>query len=216
MRAGLGDVCPRGGAVSGGASGLTLGPRSPAWARELRALWTSDDATLAPSEVVAWAAARPKSALYAQFMWDDTAAAARYRVDQARGLIQRIRIRVEPRSDLVVPLLIHLSDRSARQAGYRLTLPAIRDDGEAVTREEARRLLAAVDRAAMFPDIRGWPELRALRARILVVLGDGDESGDGSAGDGGAPSAAPAPRSDTGGATGRQRAGRSASRPGGR
>ena len=55
-------------------------------AAELRLLYMQHGG-LNPRTVVAWAAAHPDSALYSKFEWDDTKAAAEYRLWQARELI---------------------------------------------------------------------------------------------------------------------------------
>jgi hypothetical protein len=51
--------------------------------QELSAL--KRDGLLNPAGVVEWAAANPESALHRQFEWNDTAAAAQWRLDQARN-----------------------------------------------------------------------------------------------------------------------------------
>lgn len=71
----------------------TIGPAAIA---ELGAL--SADGRLTPSRVLE-RAANPESALHQHFEWNDSAAARRYRMDQAARLIMRVRVRVVPHKD---------------------------------------------------------------------------------------------------------------------
>jgi hypothetical protein len=55
--------------------------------RELKALAANNNGVLTPDAVVA-RASNPKSALHDAFEWDDTEAARKYRLEQARQLIR--------------------------------------------------------------------------------------------------------------------------------
>lgn len=102
------------------------------------------DGLLRP-EAVVQAAADPASPLHSSFTWDDTEAARRYRLDQARALI-RVAVTILPHHAEPVRAYVSLtSDRSSRpernergeerEAGGYRPLPAVLQD------DEQRRLL---------------------------------------------------------------------------
>lgn len=134
---------------------------APAWVAELEYLWEGRE-VLTAADVVEWARNNPDSELHGRFEWDDRTAAARHREDQARQMIREIRVYVEARPDLVVPIAVHLRRDGD---GYRLTADALEDRPAEVTREEARRLLFAIERARMFPSLQD-------RASLVVAEED--------------------------------------------
>lgn len=115
----------------------------------LRALAEANGGRLTPDAVVE-AASEPDSPLHPCFEWDDTEAAARYRLDQARTLIRSVRVVV--RTDTrEVSTVYYLRDPEQRgdEQGY-VSLPRLRDDAD-VAREavvaEFARAAAALKRA---------------------------------------------------------------------
>lgn len=64
---------------------------------ELTRLWQRDG-LLTPAQVLL-EATDPESPLHGRFDWDDTSAAAKWRLEQARGLIRSCRIIVETKPD---------------------------------------------------------------------------------------------------------------------
>lgn len=74
----------------------------------------SKDGMLYPKRVVAWAKANPKSALHRQFTWDDSKAAAEYRLWQARRIIKVVII-----DESQEPTVVSLSIDRQRGGGYR-------------------------------------------------------------------------------------------------
>lgn len=79
-----------------------------------------------PAKAVVEFARDPKTALHAQFTWDDGEAAEKWRVHQARVLIATITI--EPRPNVVVRAWCNLpTDRASGKPVYRPTLRVMSD-----------------------------------------------------------------------------------------
>jgi len=73
-------------------------------------------------------ARNPKTALHKQFVWDDTEAARRYRLVQAREII-RVSVRVEPLVSRPIQAWVSLcDDREAPGGGYRPLCEVMSDD----------------------------------------------------------------------------------------
>lgn len=136
---------------------------SPRWAHEVRDMWDDEHEKVPADAVVEWARTHPKSDLHRQFEWDDAVAGEKYRVEQARDLIQRVLVYVEKGEDQVVPLAIHMEDDGP---GYALTLDVLDTRAEDVTREEARRLLGHVNRAMLFPGLQELKTLQKAREEL--------------------------------------------------
>ena len=113
---------------------------------ELLALLAATGGTIRPDAVVAFAE-NPETALHRYFQWDDSEAAHRWRVHQARLLIKRVTVVVEhPETHESLRFRVAHSLPSDRLAGvgYRSTVdvmnnPALREELVA----SARRDLAA-------------------------------------------------------------------------
>lgn len=93
---------------------------------ELKAIYDrSKDGILTPERVVD-AARSPKSALHNHFEWDDSIAAQRYRIEQAREIL-RITVEYLPQApDKPTRVFMSLSsDRTA--GGYRTTVDVMND-----------------------------------------------------------------------------------------
>tara|TARA_R110002051_G_C8636417_1_gene485551 strand:+ start:391 stop:933 length:543 start_codon:yes stop_codon:yes gene_type:complete len=89
---------------------------------EIHALMQKNEGDeLTPHEYLDWVKANPNSKSYSQFEWEDTIAATKWRVHQARNIINSIEIKViDDRGEAVrVPAFIHVmkanEDESSRQ-----------------------------------------------------------------------------------------------------
>lgn len=104
------------------------------------------------ADLVLAAARRESSPLHAWFEWDDTAAARQYRLEQARGLIRSVVVRIvgDEKDERVVRAFVNL--------------------GEGPEYEEIHSVLASVDRRALMLD-RAFRELE----RIRKEFGDFEE-----------------------------------------
>ena len=83
----------------------------------------SGDNMLRPGDVVAWAGAHPKSALYSKFEWDDTKAGHEWRLQQARQLI-RLHVVAEDGT----PKLVNLRIDRPKGGGYRSLADVMNDE----------------------------------------------------------------------------------------
>lgn len=94
----------------------------------LRKLYKVSGGLLLPETVVE-AARSPKSPLHRHFEWDNTVAAERWRIEQARYLL---RVTVEyitiKGSEVPTRIYVSLSDDQNRDGGYRLTTDVLSDD----------------------------------------------------------------------------------------
>lgn len=88
---------------------------------ELTALAAENGQRLTP-EIVLEKAQDPKSALHAHFTWDDVEAASLRRLDEARSLIMRVRVRINARPDtppIKVRAFVSLEEDRIAGGGYR-------------------------------------------------------------------------------------------------
>lgn len=77
------------------------------------------DGLLKPADVVNFAR-NPDTELHKHFEWDDSEAAARFRIEQARGLIQRVWVTVLPNEAVAHRAFVSLlPDRTSAGGGYR-------------------------------------------------------------------------------------------------
>jgi hypothetical protein len=113
------------GALEVAGHGAAVEPRKAALYRAELDKVRGNKVLLVPEDVVDWAAAHPDSPLHEAFEWDDTAAAARYRIWQARVLITIVVAKVDDR-----PRFVSLSiDRVKPSGGYR-PIDEVRADPE--------------------------------------------------------------------------------------
>jgi len=85
----------------------------------------ADDKLLHPEQVVTFAR-DPETKLHKHFEWDDTAAAEKYRVDQARQLI-RVVVTTLPNSKREVQIYCSLPDDQHNGGGYRVQRDVMAD-----------------------------------------------------------------------------------------
>ena len=82
---------------------------------------------LSPKQVVEWARSHPNSVLYKRFEWDNSKAAAQYRLWQARELITSVEVIYpdgEKRQIYVSPI------QSRKNGGYEILADVLNDKGK--------------------------------------------------------------------------------------
>jgi len=104
---------------------------------------------LTAAEVVA--AARPQtSPLHAYFLWNDTVAAGRWRLVQARELIRTVRVQVVTAEGkkVTIPCFVRDPECKADEQGYVTTprLKTEKDNAAAMLREEIRAVRQRLNR----------------------------------------------------------------------
>lgn len=122
---------------------------------ELAAIAASNGGVLLPAKVVAFAR-NPETALHARFDWNDSEAAEKWRIEQARQVI-RLNVIVVPNHSAPVRAYVSLSpDRENDGGGYRRLVDIMSSDA-----------LAAQMLADALADLRAtkrkYESLRALR-----------------------------------------------------
>lgn len=95
--------------------------------KELSKIAKNNGGFVNPHKVVEYAK-NPKSAMHSCFDWDDTEAASKWRVHQARLLITQIFVTVSPSNNEPVRALVSLVGDRNRQGGYRLMGSVLKDD----------------------------------------------------------------------------------------
>ena len=102
---------------------------------------------LTPEQVVN-AAADEASALHACFTWDDSEAAAKWRLDEAREIIRSVRIEtvIEERTIRSVAY-VHDPGQDQNEAGYISMLKVRKPDAVAVVKAELNAIAALCERA---------------------------------------------------------------------
>lgn len=94
--------------------------------QEMEAIRIANNGFIRPQEVVEYAR-NPESALHAQFTWDDTEAAEKYRLAEARALI-RVSVVVESSTNEKVRAYVSLSGDRNADGGYRAITEIINDE----------------------------------------------------------------------------------------
>lgn len=129
--------------------------------------------TLTPRAVVD-DASDPRSPLHSQFEWDNDLAADKYRIEQARRLIRKVRVDVEIEEIAVSTVrYVHDPQLPAGEQGY-VEAASLRSD-EDLAREalahELERVKAALDRARNVSQALGLEgEVVDLEERVAAVL----------------------------------------------
>lgn len=142
-------------------------------AAALRAL-ESAAGRLAPADVVE-AARDPQSPLHSHFEWDDTDAARKYRLDQARTLIRSVKIEVTVREvPLSVVSYVRDPDANTREAGYCSVtqLRSEEDAARAAIVDEMKRVSSAVSRAKALAAVLGVSNEIAQIEAIAKAISD--------------------------------------------
>lgn len=82
------------------------------------------------TEAVLENAREETSPLHKHFQWDDTIAAESYRRWQARSLIAKCRITVEPRTESTIRAFVSLPSDRGLEGGYRVMTTVLSEDDQ--------------------------------------------------------------------------------------
>ena len=145
--------------------------------RELKAI--EDRAGRLTPEQVVDAAASEDSALHECFTWDDSEAAAKWRLDEARAIIRSVRIETVV-VDRTIRSVGYVRDPSkdTDAAGYIATMRARKPDAVEIVRAELNAVSALLERA------RGIAQARAdavpgMAERIAEIMAQVSKLADG-------------------------------------
>lgn len=107
---------------------------------ELELIRKTNNGFLRPQEIVEFAK-NSETALHSQFTWDDTEAAQKYRLAQARAII-RVAVIVDERSEETVRTYVSLTQDRHDEGGYRATVEVLNDDmlAEALMQDALKEL----------------------------------------------------------------------------
>lgn len=143
--------------------------------RALRALERSGKLT--PEEVVS-TAQNPEHPLHPYFDWDDSVAASKWRLEQARGLIRSVTVKVVMENDRLIPAPVYVRDPDAASAsqGY-VAMSSLKDDpaaARAAMSIELMRVEGLLERSERMADVLGLTDdvkrlgrrVKALRSRV--------------------------------------------------
>jgi len=121
--------------------------------KELKAI-ESRAGKLTPEQVVT-VAADEASALHGCFTWDDSEAAAKWRLDEARAIIRSVRIEtvIEDRTIRSVAYVRDPTQESS-EAGYVATMRVRKPDAVEVVRSELNAVAALLERAQGIAETR--------------------------------------------------------------
>ena len=119
-----------------------------------------DNGRLLPDDVVT-AATDPESPLHSHFTWDDTEAAKRFRLSQARALIRTVKLEITVH-DVPLNVVGYVRDpeMDSKHSGYRnvLALRSEEDNARAAIVDEMKRVANAVRRAKTIAAVLGFIE----------------------------------------------------------
>ena len=82
------------------------------------------------TEAVLEDARQDTSPLHRHFQWDDTIAAENYRRWQARSLIAKCRITIEPRTESTIRAFVSLPSDRGLEGGYRVMTTVLSEDDQ--------------------------------------------------------------------------------------
>jgi len=141
-------------------------------AARLEKIRLNHDGVLTPDDVVK-DARRDSSPLHDQFEWDDTVAAGKYRIEQARELIRTVVFTVTTTTDIIqTPYYIRNTSLDAKEQGY-MAVKEIQTKSEVAyeaLRYEFSRAIAVLERANNIADAIGLgDEIKQLVVRVRVI-----------------------------------------------
>lgn len=93
---------------------------------ELEVIRQKNGGFLRPQDVIEFAK-NPKTRLHAQFEWDDTKAAEKYRIAQARAII-KVSVTIQPNTNEKTHTYVSLSIDRGTGAGYRHIVEVLNDE----------------------------------------------------------------------------------------
>jgi|SRR5215472_2243064 len=139
--------------------------------QELATIETAEG-RLVPSTVVD-AARAPDSPLHPLFEWDDSAAAEKYRLDQARTIIRRVTVTVTTQEETVtIPAYVHDPEAPPRVERYKRVQVIAQNEAEtlALMRQEIGRAQGLVTRVRDVARVLRWQRTLAAIVRELAAL----------------------------------------------
>lgn len=129
--------------------------------------------SITPAHIVDFARST-KSPLHRFFEWDNTKAAERYRLDQARGMVQRVRLRMVVQGRrTAVPVRVYTSvtKRGVRQYAPTEEVIADRVTAEQVLEEMREDLQQMIARFKTYEFLATRKGVQALRAALRELDG---------------------------------------------
>ena len=122
---------------------------------ELEQIRQEHDGLLKAEDVVDFAR-NPNTALHSKFTWDDTEAAERFRLMQARQVI-RVFVKIYPREKQQVRAYVSLVDDRRKGGGYRSTEEVLRASSlrDALVFQAHREMKAFVERYEHLEELAG-------------------------------------------------------------
>ena len=122
------------------------------------------------AQKVVKAARDEASALHSFFEWDDTEAAGKYRLDQARELIREVRVEITYHEETVRAIrYVHNVDLEQNAGGYINTARIRRESKPAVMAAELERVLDMLRRASEYARLEAAALPRGLAAALAKV-----------------------------------------------
>jgi len=130
---------------------------------ELDTLAEASEGYLSPRSVVKWAEQHPDSALHAKFEWDDSKAAQKYRLSQARQII-RVHVETVVENGQNTRAFVSLQKDRVPERGYKALRDVLDDPVERrILVAQARRELARLrQKYAILEELGGvWDAIDA-------------------------------------------------------
>lgn len=129
---------------------------------ELEAIKASSPGNRLTADAVVAFAQQEDSALHSQFEWDDTIAGHRYRIDQARNLIAKVKIEVRTEFNRIESVYyVRDPNASSKEQGY-VSVDDLRSDAE-------------LARDALFNEFVAVRALLTRARNLAAILGMGEK-----------------------------------------
>lgn len=135
-------------------------PKNEDYLRELEEIAAANGGLVRPEAVVEYAR-NPETALHSWFEWDDSKAAEKYRLHQARMRL-RLVLTMHPKAEIKFRAYVSLKDDRYSGQGYRLTLDVMSES----ERREQILLEALAEFRAVEEKYRQYQELAEIFAAI--------------------------------------------------
>ena len=135
-------------------------PKNEDYLRELEEIAAANGGLVRPEAVVEYAR-NPETALHSWFEWDDSKAAEKYRLHQARMRL-RLVLTMHPKAEIKFRAVVSLKEDRYSGQGYRLTLDVMSES----ERREQILLEALAEFRAVEEKYRQYQELAEIFAAI--------------------------------------------------
>jgi hypothetical protein len=135
-------------------------PKNEDYLRELEEIAAANGGLVRPEAVVEYAR-NPETALHSWFEWDDSKAAEKYRLHQARMRL-RLVLTMHPKAEIKFRAVVSLKEDRYSGQGYRLTLDVMSES----ERREQLLLEALAEFRALEEKYRQYQELAEIFAAI--------------------------------------------------